>query len=267
MKNKLSVVIITKNEEKIISRCLDAVKWANEIIVVDSGSTDDTVSICKKYGAKVFYKKWQGYSEQKNFAISKAKGNWILSIDADEIVSDELKDEIKSILLNNEVEYDGYEIRFKNYFYGRFLRFGGLYPDYHLRLFKKGKGSFNKTKIHEGVWLTGKTKKLKGEILHFTSKTIFDHIENINKYTELEAIQNVSVSKIPTGYSIFIKPFYNFIKNYFFKFGFLDGFQGLVFHIVSSMYLFIQEIKTAQRLNMLDFNFLGSLFKRAKSKR
>jgi len=264
-KNKLSVVIIARNEEKIIAWCLDAVSWAHEVIVVDSGSYDNTVKICRKYNAKVFYKKWQGYSAQKNFALSKAKGNWILSIDADEIVSGELRDEIKKVLENDTGEYDGYEMKFKNYFYGRFLRFGGMYPDYHLRLFRKGKGNFNKTEIHEGVWLKGKKARLNGAIIHFTSRKISDHIENINKYTELEAKQNIMVSKIPTGYSIFLKPFYNFIKNYFFKFGFLDGFHGLVFHVVSSMYVFIKEIKTAEKMGMLDSNFIGSIFRRSKS--
>lgn len=263
-KQKLSVVIITKNEEKIISRCLESVSWADEIIVVDSGSSDNTVEICRKYNAKVFYKKWAGYSKQKNFAISKAKGDWILSIDADEIVSDKLREEIKNILNADDVLYNGYEIRFKNYYYGKFLRFGGLYPDYHLRLFRKGKGKFNKNKIHEGVQLKGESKKLKGEILHFTSRLISDHIENINKYTEFEAIQNKENLKIPTGYTIFIRPLYNFIKKYFFKFGFLDGLHGFIFHVFSSMYLFIQEIKTIEKLNMLNSNFIGSLFKKNK---
>ncbi len=225
----------------------------------------NTVNICKKYNAKVFYKKWQGYSKQKNYAISKAKGSWILSIDADEVVSDELREEIKNLLENNINEYDGYEMKFKNYFYGRFLRFGGMSPDYHLRLFRRGRGKFNKTQIHEGVWLKGKKARLNGSIFHFTSSTIFDHIENVNKYTELEAIQNIEISKIPTGYSVFIKPVYNFIKNYFFKFGFLDGFQGLVFHTISSMYIFIKEIKTVEKMKILGTNFIVSIFKRVKS--
>lgn len=264
-KNKISAVIITKDEEKIIGRCLDSLQWVDEIIVVDSGSTDNTVNICKRFNAKVFYKKWQGYSKQKNFAITMAKGEWILSIDADEIITSELRNEIQKIMKNNKYEYDGFEVKFKNYFYGKFIRFGGLHPDYHLRLFRKCLGKFNTTEIHEGIWLKGKKTKLKGAILHFTSRTISDHIENINKYTELEVIQNIKVSRKPTGYSIFLRPFYNFVKNYFFKFGFLDGFQGLVFHIISSMYLFIQEIKTAEKTKMLDANFIKSLFKRAKS--
>ncbi|MCX7698043.1 MAG: glycosyltransferase family 2 protein [Candidatus Goldbacteria bacterium] len=266
-KNKLSVVIITKNEEKIIGRCLDSIKWADEIIVVDSGSTDNTIAICKKYNAKVFYKKWEGYSKQKNFAISKARGQWILSLDADEIVSDELKEEIKKVIEENNDKYDGYEIRFNNFFYDKFLRYGGLYPDYHLRLFRKNKGKFNETEIHEGIILKGKKSRLKGEILHFTCATIFNHIENMNKYTELEAIQNKKNFKIPTGYTIFIKPIYNFFKNYFLKFGFLDGFHGFAFHINSSFYLFVKEIKTIEKMKIWDINFLKTLLKRAKSRK
>lgn len=264
-KIKLSVVIISKNEEKIIGRCLDSVRWADELVVVDSGSIDNTINICKRYNARIYYKKWQGYSKQKNFAISKAKGNWILSVDADEVVSDELRDEIKKALENDKGEHDAYEIKFKNYFYGKFLRFGGMYPDYHLRLFRKGKGRFNSKQIHEGIWSKGKKARLAGDILHFTCETISNHVENINKYTEIEALQNINVLRSPTGYSIYLKPVYNFIKNYFFKLGFLDGFHGLVFHVISSIYLFTQEIKTAEKMNILGENFISSLFKRTKS--
>ncbi|MBP7792045.1 MAG: glycosyltransferase family 2 protein [Candidatus Goldbacteria bacterium] len=265
MKRKnISAVIITNNEEKIIARCLDSLSWVDEIVVVDSGSTDNTVAISKRHNARVFYKKWQGYSLQKNFALSKAKGKWILAIDADELITDELRDEIKQTINTDNGEYDGYEAKRKNYYYGRFIRFGGLYPDYHVLLFRKGRGKFSRKEVHEGVALKGKKTKLNGATLHFTNDAIAEHVEKVNKYTELEAIQNVKNSKTPTGYSIFMKPFYNFIKNYFLKFGFLDGFHGLVFHVISSMYLFIQEIKTAEKMNLLGLNFTGSLFKRAK---
>jgi glycosyltransferase involved in cell wall biosynthesis len=148
----LSVAIIAGNEEKKIGDCLESVKWADEIIVVDSGSTDRTVEIAKRYTDKVFIRKWEGYAPQKQFAIDQATCDWILSLDADERVSPELKDEILKIL-ESETEFDGFYIPRRNFFLGKWIKSCGWYPNYQLRLFKKGKAKVTQRKVHENLSL------------------------------------------------------------------------------------------------------------------
>ncbi len=262
-KIKISVCIITKNEEKILPCCLYFLSWVDEIIVVDGGSSDKTVEIAKNYGAKVFYKKWEGYANQKNFAISKAKGEWILSIDADEIVKDELKKEILSVIIQDN-EIKGYFIKRKNYYYGKFINFGACKNDYQLKLFKRGYGKYEAAPVHETIKINGKSGYLKNFLLHYTAESIHKHIETVNKYTELEVEDLKNKNYVPTGYSILLKWFFMFIKNYFFKTGFLDGLKGLVYNVISACYIFIKEIKYSEKYGLNKVKFLKTIFKRAK---
>jgi len=283
MKN-ISAVIITKNEEKIIGLCLSRLSFAKEVIVIDSGSEDNTVKTAKKYGAKVFYKKWQGYAKQKNFGISKAKGEWILSVDADEIVTKELGAEIVQAVKQSHLrqgfhlrqdssgqaggqakdQMRGYYIPVKNNYYGKFLKFGGQYPDYHLRLFRKGKGKFTETEVHEGIEVKGAKAKLKNPIMHYTCATVEEHIERINYYTDLEAEKAIKNRYAPTGYSVIIRPGVIFFKNYFLKLGFLDGMEGLIHHVISARYLFIKEAKIMEKKGINKFRLLQTLFKKLR---
>ena len=263
MDKKISAVIITRNVENVLPDCLYHLQWADEIIVADSGSKDKTMEIAKKYGAKVFQKKWEGYVKQKNFAISKAKGKWILSIDADEIVTDDLKKEIIAVI-NSDNSKDGYFIKIKNFYYGKFLKYGALMKDYHLRLFKRGKGKFQDAEVHEAIKVNGETANLKNYILHYPSENIWSHIEKVNKYTEQEIINLQSKNYKPTGYSVLLKWIFVFIKNYFFKFGFLDGINGLIFNVISAYYVLIKEIKYAANYGFQNIKFFKTLFKKAK---
>ncbi len=260
---KISACIITKNEEKILPYCLYSLKWVDEIIIVDSGSSDKTTQIARKYGAKVFFKKWDGYVNQKNFAISKAKGDWILSIDADEIVSDDLKNEILNVI-NKKDKFNGYFIKSKNNYYGSFLNYGALRKDYHLRLFKNKIGKYEETYVHEVVKIKGQAGYLKNYLFHFTADNIAEHIETVNIYTEYEILNLKKNGYTPTGYSVLFKWIIIFIKNYFFKFGFLDGIKGLIFNVISSYYVLIKEVKYAQYYGFHKINFIKTLFKRAK---
>ncbi len=263
IKIKISACIITKNEEKILPCCLYFLSWVDEIIVVDGGSTDRTMEIAKNYGAKVFYKKWEGYANQKNFAISKAKGEWILSIDADEIVKDELKKEILSVITQDK-DIKGYFIKRKNYYYGRFINFGACKNDYQLKLFKKGYGKYETASVHETIKINGKTGHLKNFLLHYTAENIHKHIDTVNKYTELETINLKNKNYVPTGYSALLKWFLVFFKNYLLKFGFLDGLKGFIFNVISAYYVFIKEIKYAEKYGLNKIKFLKTIFKRAK---
>jgi len=262
----LSVVLITKNEEKILARCLEAVSGAGEIIIVDSFSTDRTVEIAKAYGAKVFMKKWEGYSKQKNFAISRAKNPWILSLDADEIVTPELKEEIKEITCGSgsTVEISGFFIPRRTYFYGCLMRHGKVYPDYQMRLFKNGSGSFEETEIHERLIVDGKSGRLKNPLLHYSKTDVGAHISAVNSYTELEAKRAVKLGYRPTGYSVIIKPFLYFMKHYIWKFGFLDGMAGLVYYSINAAYVFLKEVKAMEAAGMESIDLIGTIFKRAR---
>jgi glycosyltransferase involved in cell wall biosynthesis len=258
----ISAVIITKNEEKILGSCLKAIQWVDEIIVVDCGSIDRTVKIAKKYGAKVRYKKWQGYAAQKNYALSKTRGEWVLCIDADEIVTDTLQHEILSVL-HKGTDKDAFDIPLKNFFYGRWLKHGGLSPDRHVKLCRKKSGSYPQCEIHESLQVKGEIGHLKNHLLHHTKENISVHVEVINNYTDLEMKSRIAGDYMPTGYSLFIRPLYRFIKYYLFKLGFLDGLQGLIFHILTSMYLFLQEAKIVEKRGFR-VNLLWTMFKRAR---
>jgi glycosyltransferase involved in cell wall biosynthesis len=219
---------------------------AHEIIVIDGMSSDRTVKIASKYADKVIKRRWDNYSNQKNFGIRKAKNRWILSIDADERVSKELAAEIKCL----EFDKDGYLLPIKNFFLGRWLKHGGQYPDYHLRLFKKNKGSFKFgiRQVHEGVVLKSEsTGYLKGPLLHYSYRDIETYFDKFNKYTDLDALGRFKNGKKPSVYGLFIRPVHRFIKWYIIKAGFLDGMNGFLFHLFSAVYYFTAELKLYEK--------------------
>ncbi|MEK6647325.1 MAG: glycosyltransferase family 9 protein [Candidatus Firestonebacteria bacterium] len=239
MPNKISAVIITKNEEENILGCLKTISFADEIIVVDSESTDNTVEICKKFGCKVYEQEWLGYSKQKNLGITKSSGKWILSVDADERITDELRNEI--IDATNTSEYNGFYLPRRSFFLGRWIKYSGLYPDYNLRLFKKDCGQFNEKLVHESVKVTGNIGKLKNPISHYIYKDITEYIEKFNKYTSLAA-EEIKNKKF-RWYHVIFNPKITFYKKYIFKKGFLDGISGLVICVISAFYTFVKYAK------------------------
>ncbi|MEN3038680.1 MAG: glycosyltransferase family 2 protein [Candidatus Kryptonium sp.] len=228
----LSVVIITGNEEKNIADCLESVKWADEIIIVDSESKDKTVEIARKYTDKIFVKKWEGYAIQKQFAIEKATGDWILSLDADERVTQELRAEIEKTL-ENETEYDGFYIPRKNFFLDKWIKSCGWYPDYQLRLFRRGKGSVALRRVHEKFVVNGKTGYLKGSLIHLTHIDLFETFDKINRYSSLSAEEKLG-KKVRWYHIIFI-PFFAFLGHFILKRGFLDGIYGLMVSLNHAM--------------------------------
>ena len=184
MKNKISVIIITGNEQENIAECLESIKWADEIIVVDSESTDDTVSIVKKFTDKIFIKKWEGFSKQKKYALSLASNDWVLSIDSDERVTEGLADEILRKDLDN---FNGYFIRRQNYFLGKLITTCGWEKDYQLRLFRKTDVMVTDKSVHEGFIVNGKSGTLDNMLIHYPNKTIDQAITKANKYSTLLA--------------------------------------------------------------------------------
>ncbi len=245
---KISAVVVTLNEEKNIKRCLDSLRFCSEIIVVDSGSTDRTLQIAKKYKAKIFHKSFSDFSSIKNFGIQKAKNPWILSIDADEEVSKELQDEIKKLIEN---DCDGYYIKRVNYFLGKPIKYGGWGQDYQLRLFKKNKGFFSGA-VHEAVKINGKTGYIKVPILHYSYTDSMSYFEKMNRYTSIQAQKPKSFLLFKLIFSSFFK----FIKMFFIKLGFLDGFHGFILAIYSSFSEFIKIAKMIESKKNIDTDIL-----------
>lgn len=233
MKKSLSVTVITGNEEHNIKECLESVKWADEIIVVDSESNDKTRDIAAEYTDKVFIKPWEGFAPQKQFALDQATGNWILSIDADERVTEALQQDIETIL-QTETDYDGYYIPRKSYLWNYWVRTCGWYPGYQLRLMKNGKVKVAFRKVHEGFIVEGKRGHLKGDILHLTNQTIKETFDKINTYSSLEAEERKDRKKV-TPLDIILHPIIAFINYYIGKKGFRDGVYGLIVSLQHSV--------------------------------
>ncbi len=226
-RNKLSVTIITHNEEDNIRDCLTSVLWADEIIVVDSGSTDRTVEICREFTDKVFFHVWTGMKEQKQYAVEKASHSWIFSIDADERATEEIKLFILQELQNPL--HDGYRFPRRNYFLGKWLKHGGWYPDHVLRLFRKDRGYFGGINPHDKIIMrTDDVATLKIPIIHHTYKTISQYIAKQNMYASISARELLRSGKRGAPYLIPLKVCAKFIETYVVKRGFLDGFHGFV---------------------------------------
>jgi glycosyltransferase involved in cell wall biosynthesis len=241
--NRLSVIIITHNEEENIKHCLESVKWSDEIVIVDSFSSDKTLEIAREYTPKVFQNKWTNFSRQKNLALGKASSEWVLNIDADERVTPELKDEILSILNSQSLSFDGYYIPLRNYYLGRWIRHCGWYPDYHLRLFRRQKGRFNQRAVHESIVVEGKKGYLKSHLNHHSYKNLADHLTRINKYTSLAAQEMFKDRRRATVFDLLFRPPARFIAMYLIKGGFLDGIQGLIISLISSFYVLAKYLR------------------------
>ena len=237
---KVSVVIITKNEEQNISECLESVEWADEIILVDSLSTDRTVEIAKKYTDKIFVRSFTNYSDQRNFADHRASHSWILAIDADERVTPKLRVEIEQAI--KQSGYNGYWIPCLDYMFGKLIRHGGWYPQYHLRLYRKATAKWVGA-VHEKVVIDGEVGYLKNPLLHYSHLTISNFIQKLDRYTSLEAEQLYAQDKRPNIIKILFWPLVVFVYKYFYRLGFFDGVHGLVLAVSLAYYHFVKHAK------------------------
>lgn len=241
--SRLSVIIITYNEEKNIRDCLDSVEWADEIVVVDSHSQDRTRQIAASYTKKVYEVDWMGFASTKNYALNHATGDWILWIDADERVTPELATEIRSILYNENPNIDGYMIPRKAYFLGRWIKHCGWYPGYVLRLIRKRDAKFNKSNVHEGFDFDGRSDKLIHALDHYTDRDIKHYFKKYNHYTSLAVLDLKKKNRTFKLSDLLFRPFYAFLKMYFMKLGFLDGIQGFILCVFSASYVFTKYAK------------------------
>jgi glycosyltransferase involved in cell wall biosynthesis len=239
----LSAALITLNEEHNLERTLASVRsLAGEIVVVDCGSTDATLEIARQFGAKVFREEWKGYGTQKNSAIAKCTGEWVLSLDADEAVEPELAAEIKALLEGKAGASpplaNGYFIPRKNFFLGRWMKQGGFWPDPKIRLFRRGTGQFEERKVHETMRVNGPVGMLRGALSHHTYPTLEGYLAQMNRYSSLGAQMGVAGGQ--RGFSllnIVLRPKLTFLYNYVLRLGFLDGKEGLLLHLYHACYV------------------------------
>lgn len=242
----ISACIITCNEESRIRDCLESVKWADEIIVVDSFSTDKTVDICREYTERVYQRAWPGNIDQKNYTKGLAKHEWVLCLDADERLSSELVLEIQKTIRNPE-DSVGFLFPRCTFYLNRWIYHGDWYPDYQLRLFKKGCGQWQGTNPHGRVIVSGKTRYLRYDIYHFSYKNFSHQLRTIDNYSTIFA----DVTERGKGFSLFqliFRPLYKFIKIYVIKRGFLDGLPGFIIAISSAFYVFAKYVKLWERV-------------------
>ena len=226
----LSVCIITLNEEANIVRTLQSVKAiADEVIVVDSGSTDATVALSQAKGAKVFVEPWKGFAPQKNSALAKAGCDWILSLDADEEVSPELAASVAAVIKSAAPQFTGYTMNRRNLYFGKWIKRCGYYPDPKLRLIKRGAAQFELRAVHEDMKMSAPKGHLKGDLIHHAYPTLESFIDHANKYSSLGAGMVVAEKKVGFSFiNIVLRPLVRFIYSYFFRLGFLDGKEGLL---------------------------------------
>jgi (heptosyl)LPS beta-1,4-glucosyltransferase len=250
VREKLSVTIIAGEAENEIRDCLESVKWADEIVVIDSQSRDKTVEIAREYTENIHVKRWEGYSAQKQFALDQAVNEWVLSLDTDERVTEGLRREIEAILAG-DASLDGYFIPRRNYFLGRWIRYCGWYPGYQMRLFRKRKARVHERKVHERFVVEGRVGYLKNDLIHRTHPTIDDTLAKINEYSTLNAEERAAEKKI-SALDLAFRPAAAFLQFYVLKQGFRDGVHGLMVSMIHAMtkaetYLKAWELQNVSR--------------------
>ncbi len=246
----LSVILITKNEAELVGQCLESVTWADEIIVVDSGSTDATVEICKRYTDRVTVTDWPGFGPQKNRALAMATGDWVLSIDADEEVTPALRDSIQLALLQAG-NYDAYELsRFSSYC-GRFIRHGGWWPDPVLRLFRRDQGKFSDHRVHERVLVDpSRIGRLEGLLMHYSFRNLEQVLAKVNHYSTENAGMLHSRGRRAGLGSAILHGLWTFFRSYILQAGFLDGREGFILAVSNaegSYYKYLKLMYLAER--------------------
>ncbi|MEK9629523.1 MAG: glycosyltransferase family 2 protein [Nitrospinota bacterium] len=240
---KLSVTIITKNEESNIGRCLESLKWVDEVVVVDTHSSDRTVEICRQHTDKIFDESWHGYGKQKNICASHAKNRWVLNVDADEVVTPESAAEIQKVL-GEGPKYPVYHLPRKNYFGDTWVRFGGWYPDRILRLYDKEQVAFSEVQVHERLEPDDNAGALENALIHYSYRDEEDYIQRQDRYSTLYAKEKIAKGFRANWTHMYLRPLFTFLKNYVLKQGFIDGSIGFFLAKNSALYTHQKYAKT-----------------------
>jgi glycosyltransferase involved in cell wall biosynthesis len=239
---KITATIITLNEERNIGRAIESLRCCDEILIVDSGSVDRTIELAEKLGARVIEAGWRGYAGQKNWAAEQSSHDWILSLDADEALSEALEAEIWS-LKKNGPSYDAYTMPRLAQYLGRWILHGGWYPDRKVRLYNRHKAKWMGDFVHESVNVEGRIGHFEANLLHFTCESLSEHVKTLDRYTTLAA-QELASRRVPIGWlRLIIEPSWTFVRTYFFRLGFLDGLEGLIIAYMAAFYTFLKYSK------------------------
>jgi len=243
---RITATIVTLNEERNIARAIESLRCADEVVVVDSGSTDQTREIAMRLRARVIEEPWRGYARQKNFAAGMAANEWILSIDADESITEELEAEILE-LKKKGARFDGYSFPRLAEYLGRWIRHSGWYPDRKVRLYDRGKAEWVGEYVHESVRVRGTTGELQGNLLHYTCASLSEHLRTLDRYTSLAARELVAQKKAVTMWRLAVDPAWTFFRTYVLQRGFLDGRQGLTIAWMAALYTFLKYAKAGEK--------------------
>jgi glycosyltransferase involved in cell wall biosynthesis len=235
---KISILLPTFNEADKIVECLESVKWADEILVLDSYSTDNTLDIAREYGARFIQHEYINSAKQKNWAIPQCEHAWVLQIDADERLELALQEEIQNILRDPPNDVDGYSMPFKHHVLGKWVRSMDLYPEYHLRLFRKDVGRFQDKEVDSHVVVPGRVLYFTNHVLHFGFESVSQKLRPFDRYTRYEADERVKRGKFYSWYNITFRTLAVFVYYYFYKLGFLNGVRGLVVAAYKSDFIF-----------------------------
>ncbi len=236
---RLSVTIIVLNEEENIVPCLTSVSFADEIVVVDSGSTDRTLELARGFTDRIFTTDWRGFAGTKQFALDQARMEWVFSLDADERVAPALKDEILGVV-RADGPLAGYRVPRKNYFCGRWVRRLGWYPDYTLRLFQREKGRFREREVHEEVKVDGPVGVLKTPLDHYSYRSVSEYVTRMDRYARLAARELAKAGRRPYPGELLWRPFFTFLHLYLVRLGFLEGLDGYTLAVLMSQYRFLK---------------------------
>ncbi len=245
---RISATIVTLNEERNIARAIESVRCADEVLVVDSGSTDRTCEIARRLGARVIQEPWRGYAAQKNFAADSAAHEWILSLDADEAVNEELEGELLALKLETP-RFHAYAMPRLAQYCGRWIRHGGWYPDRKIRFYERGFGEWTGRYVHESVTTTHPVGQLNGHLLHFTCGSLSEHVRTVDKYTTLAARELAERGRAVSLARLTLDPAWTIFRTYVLRRGFLDGAQGIAIAWMAGLYTFLKYAKARKELN------------------
>ena len=246
---RLSVTVITLNEEERLRACLESVAWADEIVVVDAESQDKTAQIAREFTDHVVVRPWPGFAAQKNDALDRAGGDWVLSLDADETVSAELRAEIGAILTGRGPAADAFAVPRRNVFWGRWVRRGGLYPDWQVRLLRRGRGRFVARAVHESVAVDGTVARLAGHLEHRSYRDVSDFVARAHRYSALAAEDWVRSGRpVRPLRDLALRPLGRFLSMYVARGGFLDGWRGFLLAALYAYYVLMRSAKAWERV-------------------
>jgi glycosyltransferase involved in cell wall biosynthesis len=242
-RQKISVLIPTYNCADILRPTLDSVTWADEILIVDSYSTDDTLALCKQYGARILQHEYETPARQKNWAIPQCSYDWVLQLDSDEVLEPGVKDEICSVIQSAPEDVHAFRFARKNHILGKWVQHGGIYPDYQTRLFRRDLGQFEDRQVHEHLIVSGRIGEMQGQLIHFGMENISKQLRNLDRYTRYEADELHSMGRKFQASQLFILPWRTFLYRFLWQQGFRDGWRGLIVCAHAAIYQFFAHAK------------------------